>query len=148
MSHASTVRKLKILRAELTAYQAYAGASRDLDAAVHGVLDATGSSWVGVQRYLSPELLLRLDRRSGSPIYALVTEVDPPVVVTMTTESIDEWTESLGSPNPKLEVQASKGELGAAIRAIQTIHSRALSGRDLSGAKRAMAVILKALNGV
>lgn len=145
MSRSDAKRKLAVFRAEVTTYHAHAGATRQLDAAIHGVLDATGSSWLGVQRYLSPELLLRLDRRTGSPIYAILTEYAPPGVIYPTPESIDEWIQLLGEPTPNLEVQASKGELGAAIRAIENIHNRCLSGRDLNGAKRAMATIRRAL---
>lgn len=138
MNHGATVRKLILLKIELAAYAAHLGQTQDLDSAIRGATSSRGSSWVQVQRILSPDVVLRLDRSQSNIVYALLTELNPPVSIEVTPEAIDEWITKLGAPTPK-------GSLSEHAHALESAISRTLSGSELSKTQSAMQTVKRGL---
>lgn len=136
----NVVHKLKVLRAELEAYRTHADQALDLDHAVLGGPSLRGSSWVGVQQFLRPEVLLRLANRQDSPIYATLSSLDPPVVIQANLESVEEQIKALEGP-------PSKDAISAAIRVLESAVSRRMTGADLSRSQSALAKIRTTLLG-
>jgi len=130
-------RKLKVLRTEIDAI----GRSKevpDLVDAVHGVGDARGSRWDSVSRFLSPEILLRLDRTQSIPLYATLTEVDPPRWILVNRQAVDKEIEAL-------DTTVSPGTLREAYRVLESAISRSLSGPGLSTTQSALHKVGRAL---
>lgn len=137
MSRESLRRKLSVLRTELEAI----GRSKeapDLVDAIHGVGDARGSRWDAVSRYLSPEILLRLDRTQSVPLYATLTEVEPPRWFYVNQQAVDKEIEALGT-------EVSPGTLREAYRVLESAISRSISGTGLSTTQSALHKVGKAL---
>jgi len=138
VNRGNTAQKLKVLRAGLQATTLYQDAAPSLDAAVRGDPNPRVSNSVPIQQHLRPEVLLRLDRSALRPTDAILTEVDPPVVILATVEQVEEWI-------TKLEGPTSKSELSAAAHALERAISQRLSGADLSSSQSALAKIKRAL---
>lgn len=137
MSREGYERKLKVLRTEIDAI----GRSKevpDLVDAVHGVGDARGSRWDAVSRYLSPEILLRLDRTQSVPLYATLTEVDPPRWILVNRQAVDKEIEAL-------DTAVSPGTLREAYRVLESAISRSMSGTGLSSTQSALHKVGRAL---
>jgi len=138
VSRATTIRKVRVLRTELAESKAREEATHSLDHAIRGGSNTTHSSWSQVQRYLFPEVLLRLDRTQTNLLYATLTEGEVPVVLKTDLESVDEWLRAEGTPIPK-------DELSAAIRLLESTVSRSLAGNDLSKTQSALQQVKRAL---
>lgn len=130
-------RKLKVLRAELDALSSSKEVPALVDA-VRGVGSASGSRWDNVSRYLSPEILLRLDRTQSVALYATLTEVDPPKWIRVDQASVDKEIEALGTV-------VSQTSLREAYRALESAIGRTLSGPALSSTQSALHKVGKML---
>jgi hypothetical protein len=95
VSHGSTVRKVKVFWTYLAAFeQRKSIRTFNVDIPVHDSILFAGGDWGHVQRWMAPEVLLGLDRAKNAPMYLVVTEVDPPAVLDVSTSDIDEWLTS------------------------------------------------------
>lgn len=137
MSLESYSRKLKVLKTELEAISSSQEVPALVDA-VRGVGSAHGSRWDSVSRYLSPEILLRLDRTQSVPLYATLTEVDPPRWIRVDQPSVDKEIEALGTV-------VSQTSLREAYRALESAIGRTLSGPTLSSTQSALHKVGKTL---
>jgi len=138
VSRATTIQKLKVLRTELEESRLHAEATRNLDISILTSGNPASSSWSQVQRFLFPEVLLRLDRTQTHPLYATLTEGPSPVVIQAKIESVDEWLRAQGASTPK-------EELSAAFRLLESAVSRNLAGSDLSKTQSALQQVKRGL---
>jgi len=134
------VRKLRVLELELSAYRTYADQTHDLDATVRGVPSVSGSSWIQVQQHLRPDILLRLGKQQGNPVYATLVGLPSPVVIPATIKSVQEQIAALEGPPSKSSISEATQLLDSALRQHTT-------GVDLSKGQRALTVLRTALLG-
>lgn len=96
-----------------------------------GALRVAGTDWSNVQRYLLPEVLLRVDSSKTVPVYCILTETLE--VIQTTTKDLDGW----------LRVNASDDRVRLAQQAVATLERLASSSNQREAFTQALSIVKK-----
>lgn len=131
MSRGTTVQKIKVLRLDLSTLERYTDSSQIMVIPDSGSLHVAGTDWNNIQRYMLPEVLLRMDRSKTVPVYCILTESLE--VIPTTLKDLDGW----------LRVNASEDRVQLAQQAVATLERYASTTNQREAFSQAISVVKK-----
>lgn len=113
MSQDAAVRKVRVLRAWLSAFESRRTISDlSVDVTTLDRISFAGGDWVHLQHYLAPEVLLGLDGAKKVPVFLVVTSGLEPDTVNVTPTDLDDWLNRHTLEEGVVDVSTALNSLG------------------------------------